>query len=251
MSDSAWFSDEWFWKTYGPIMFDSERMEKSSYEAKKIIDICGLKPGDRVFDCCCGMGRHSIELAASGCSVTGMDLSRGYLDIARKEASERSVTVDFIHRDVRELEYNEEFNAVINMFTSFGYFDDPDEDLVLLKNLHRSLKPGGTLFMEMWGKEVLARDFEERTWFERDGIKILLEYSVDLNWTELCNRWLFYKDEKMTEYSFSHRIFSAAEMADLLWKAGFETIEIYGDFEEAPYDHKAKNLILAVRKKTA
>ena len=102
--------------------------------------------------------------------------------------------------------------------------------------------------MEMQGKEVLARDFEERTWFEREGIKILLEYSIDLNWTELCNHWLFFKDDKMTEYSFSHRIFSAAEMADLLWKAGFSTIEIYGDFEKAPYDHKAKNLILVGRK---
>ena len=229
-------------------MFDSERMASSGFEASRIMDICGLHPGSRVFDCCCGMGRHSIELAAAGCSVTGMDLSKGYLDIARDEAAQRSVNVDFIHQDVREMNYSGEFDAVINMFTSFGYFEDPAEDLELLKKMYASLKPGGTLFMEMWGKEVLARDFEERSWFERDGIKILLEYSVDLNWTELCNRWLFYKDDKMTEYSFSHRIFSAAEMADLLWKAGFEMIEIYGDFNQAPYDSKAKNLILAARK---
>ncbi len=246
--NNEWFSDEWFWKTYGPIMFDEQRMKKSVYEAEQIMKICGLTGGQHVFDCCCGMGRHSLELAERGCRVTGVDLSRGYLDLAESEAKRRDLPADFICRDIREIEYDGEFDAVINMFTSFGYFEDPDEDLLLLKKLHRSLKPGGKLFMEMAGKEILARDFEERTWFEREGIKILLEYSVDLNWTELCNRWLFYKDDKMTEYSFSHRIFSASEMAMMLWQAGFETIEIYGNFDLAPYDHRAENLILLAEK---
>lgn len=248
MSDDSWYSDEWFWKNYGPIMFDKDRMASSAYEVKRIQDICGLKKDSSVFDCCCGMGRHSVEMAETGCKVTGVDLSSGYLEMAREAAAKRSLEVDFLEQDIRTIDYNESFDLVINMFTSFGYFDDPDEDLDLLKKLHKALKPDGTLFMEMWGKEILARDFEERTWFERDGIKILLEYSVDLNWTELVNRWLFYKDDKMTEYSFSHRIFSAAEMSNLLWRAGFSTVEIYGDFEQAPYDHKAKNLILVARK---
>jgi len=246
--NNNWFSDEWFWKTYGPIMFDEQRMKNSVYEAEQIMKICGLEKGQAVFDCCCGMGRHSLELAAKGCRVTGVDLSRGYLDLAEAEAQRRSIQVDFIHQDIREIKYENQFDTVINMFTSFGYFEDPDEDLLLLKKLYTSLKSGGTLFIEMAGKEILARDFEERTWFEREGIKILLEYSVDLNWTELCNRWLFFKDDKMTEYSFSHRIFSASEMAGLLWQAGFETIEIFGSFEQDLYDHKAENLILVARK---
>lgn len=244
----SWFSDEWFWKTYGPIMFDNDRMENSSYEADKIIEICGLKENYSVFDCCCGMGRHSISLAEKGCRVTGLDLSETYLGMAEKEAEIRNVTVDFIHKDARNIDFENQFDCVINMFTSFGYFEDPDDDLILLKKLHKSLKPGGTLFMEMTGKEVLARDFEERVWFEREGIKILLEYSVDLNWTELCNRWLFFQNDKMTEYSFSHRIFSAAEMAEMLWKAGFSEIDIYGNFEQGEYDHKAVNLILVAHK---
>jgi len=246
--NNNWFSDEWFWKTFGPIMFDEQRMQKSLYEVQKIMKLCALKNGSSVFDCCCGMGRHSLELAAEGCSVTGVDLSRTYLDLAEEEAQRRSLNVNFIHQDIREINYSEDFDTVINMFTSFGYFEDPDEDLTLLKKLHQALKPGGSLFMEMTGKEILARDFEERTWFEREGIKILLEYSVDLNWTELCNRWLFFKDDKMTEYSFSHRIFSASEISNLLWQAGFETIEIYGGFEQQPYDHRAENLILLARK---
>lgn len=243
-----WYSDEWFWETYGPIMFDELRMKRTPYEAESLFELCSLSDGSSVLDCCCGMGRHSLELARLGCDVTGVDLSEGYLKIAAREASSRGLSPEFIRRDVRDLDYHEEFDAVINMFTSFGYFEDPDDDLRLLKILYRSLKPGGILFMEMSGKEILARDFEERVWFEREGIKIMLEYSVDLNWTELVNRWLFYKDERMTEYSFSHRIFSASEMAAMLWEAGFPEIEIYGSFEKAPYDHKAEHLILMARK---
>ncbi len=243
-----WYSDEWFWETYGPIMFDELRMKRTPYEAESIFKLCSLSENDSVLDCCCGMGRHSLELARLGCRVTGVDLSEGYLKIASQEAFRRNLNVDFIRKDVRRIDYNKEFDAVINMFTSFGYFEDPDDDLKLLKSLHRSLRPGGTLFMEMSGKEILARDFEERVWFEREGIKIMLEYGVDLNWTELVNRWLFFQNGKMTEYSFSHRIFSASEMARMLWKAGFPEIEVYGNFEKAPYDHKAEHLILMARK---
>ena len=243
-----WYSDEWFWETYGPIMFDELRMNRTPYEAEHIFELCSLSSGASVLDCCCGMGRHSLELSRLGCDVTGVDLSDGYLKIAKQEAERRGLPVDFIKKDVRELDYCERFDSVISMFTSFGYFEDPDDDLKLLKTLHAALKPGGTIFMEMSGKEILARDFEERVWFEREGIKIMLEYSVDLNWTELVNRWLFYRDDKMTEYSFSHRIFSASEMANLLWEAGFPEIEIYGSFEKAPYDHKAEHLILVARK---
>jgi SAM-dependent methyltransferase len=243
-----WYSDEWFWETYGPIMFDELRMKRTPYEAERIVKLCSLSAGSSVLDCCCGMGRHSLELAGLGCDVTGVDLSEGYLKIAGEEAARRGLAPAFIHRDVRDIDYHDQFDAVINMFTSFGYFEDPDDDLRLLKILNRSLKPGGILFMEMSGKEILARDFEERVWFEREGIKIMLEYGVDLNWTELVNRWLFFQDERMTEYCFSHRIFSASEMARMLWEAGFPEIEIYGSFDRAPYDHKAEHLILMARK---
>jgi SAM-dependent methyltransferase len=243
-----WFSDEWFWETYGPLMFDEIRLSDTPAEAEGIIRLTGLDAKAEILDCCCGMGRHSIELASRGYRLTGTDLSEGYLKIARQEAEKRQLAVDWRRMDVRDLDYQDRFDGIINMFTSFGYFEDPEEDLILLKKLHAALKQGGVLFMEMMGKEVLARDFEERVWFEREGIKILLEYSVDLNWTELHNRWLFFQENKMTEYSFRHRIFAASEMAAMLWQAGFETIDIYGDFKGNLYDHKAKQLILVAHK---
>ena len=246
--EESWFSDEWFWETYGPLMFDPQRMEETPDEVDSILKMTGLSRESEVLDCCCGMGRHTIELASRGYRMTGVDLSKGYLKKAKAAAESRNVQVDWRRMNVIDLDYSRRFDGIINMFTSFGYFDNPDDDLVMLKKLHASLKEGGTLFMEMWGKEVLARDFEERVWFERDGIKIMLEYSIDLSWTELHNRWLFYQDGKMTEYAFHHRIFSAAEMAQLLGQAGFHQVDIYGGFDGRVYDNKAERLILVAHK---
>ena len=243
-----WFSDEWFWETYGPLMFDPQRMAETPREVDAIIKMTGLARGARILDCCCGMGRHTMELASRGYNLTGIDLSKGYLNKASDRAMKEGLSIEWNHMNVMDLKRENEFDGIINMFTSFGYFDDPDDDVRMLEKLHAALKPEGVLFMEMWGKEVLARDFEERVWFEREGVTILLEYGIDLNWTELRNRWLFYRDNKMTEYTFSHRIFSAAEMARLLGEAGFPIVDIYGGFDGRIYDNQAQRLILVARK---
>jgi len=247
-SNEPWFSDEWFWQTYGAIMFDEERLSRTSDEVDRILKLTGLSPESEILDCCCGMGRHSMEMAVRGASVTGVDLSEGYLAKAAETARSRDLNIDWVRMDVRDMKYNNRFDGIINMFTSFGYFEDPEDDLILLRNIHSALKEGGTFFIEIMGKEILARDFEERVWFERGDTKIMLEYSVDLNWTELHNRWLFLEGEKLTEYRFSHRIFSALEMAQLMARAGFASIDIYGGFDGSPYDHKASHLILTGRK---
>ncbi len=243
-----WFSDEWFWETYGPLMFDPQRMAETAGEVEAIEKMAGFREQSRILDCCCGMGRHTIELARKGHRMTGIDLSRGYLKKAGEEAAKQNLSIQWKRMNALELDDNGTYDGIINMFTSFGYFDDPEDDLILLKKMHKALKPGGTLFMEMWGKEVLARDFEERVWFEREGITILLEYGIDMNWTELRNRWLFYQNGKMTEYTFSHRIFSAAEMSQMLGEAGFPTVDIYGGFDGRVYDNQAEQLILVARK---
>ncbi|OQY34248.1 MAG: hypothetical protein B6241_05525, partial [Spirochaetaceae bacterium 4572_59] len=238
--DEPWFSDEWFWETYGPLMFDEKRLSETPSEVDGIIRLAGLEDKSEILDCCCGMGRHTIEMASRGFSMSGVDLSAGYLKTAIKDAKEKKLDIEWKRMDVLDMDYENRFDAILNMFSSFGYFDDPEDDLVLLKKMHSALKDDGVLFMDMWGKEVLARDFEERVWFEREeGLKILLEYSVDLNWTELHNRWLFFKDDKMTEYSFHHRIFSAYEMSVMLGEAGFEQVDVYGDFTGSLYDHQA------------
>ena len=125
-------------------------------EVEAALKLLGLKPKGRVLDLCCGPGRHSLELARRGFAVVGVDNTAGYIAEAKKRAKSEKLKVEFVKGDMRCFRRLGAFDAVINMFTAFGYFKNPRDDRRVLENIHRSLKPGGKLLMEMLGKEILA-----------------------------------------------------------------------------------------------
>jgi SAM-dependent methyltransferase len=246
--NKKWYYDDDFWITYGPVMFDKERIKSASYEIDNLIMLSDLKPGDSVLDSCCGQGRHSIIFADRGMKVTGVDITLPYLKTARERAEDKKLPIEFIHEDILEFVREDTFDCATNLYNSLGYFDDPDDDLVYFKNIFKSLKPGGRFIIECSGKEVLARDFRDCFWYEYENFKILVEYSINLNWTELETRWIFLKDGKEADAVFRHRIFSALELAKLLSEAGFETVEFFGDYNGSLYDQNAERLIAIARK---
>jgi SAM-dependent methyltransferase len=169
---NAWHEQDAFWEKWAPIMFHERRWEKTAEEVANIISLLNIGEATSVLDLCCGPGRHSLELARQGFSVTAVDM----------------------------------------------------------------------------GKEVLARIFRERDWYELDNTMILAERKVCANWTWMENRWLMVRDGKMDECKVSHRLYSAAELAALLSDCGFKVIDVYGDLTGAPYDHTAKRLVLVAHK---
>ncbi len=139
--------------------------------------------------------------------------------------------------------------AAINVFISFGYFEDQDEDRQVARNLFASLKPGGALLMEMMGKEVLARIFQPRRWHRLDDGAIRLdETEVTRGWTWGRTRWMLIRDGECTEHVVEHRIYSAAELTALLAEAGFESSEVHAQLSGTPYDHEAPRLVVLARK---
>jgi cyclopropane fatty-acyl-phospholipid synthase-like methyltransferase len=242
-SAPAWFADESFWKIYAPLMFNTARWELAEAEAERIIELLNLQGGDTVLDACCGVGRHALALAARGMKVTGVDCTKAYLDAAAGSAESEGLEVSLVQQDIREYTNPAAFTAAINMFTSFGYFDREEENLLILQNIHASLKPGGRILLDLLGKEVLARDFKESEWFEENGMIILQEHRIIRDWSRLENRWLLLHNGKRYDYTFSHAVYSAKEIIYLLKKAGFSTCEVYGDLNKAPYDNRASRLI--------
>ena len=157
-----WFEDESFWKATEPFLFPPDRLASAPDEIGAVLSLAGVEDGD-VLDLCCGPGRHSIELARRGFRVTGVDRSSFLLGRARDLASEAGVDVEWVRQDMRRFARDEAFDLVLSMFTSFGYFDDPSDDVAVLRNVHRSLRPGGTLVLDAAGKEWLAREFQPTT----------------------------------------------------------------------------------------
>jgi len=177
-----------------------------------------------------------------------VDRTKSYLDKARKLAKKENLKAKFIQKDMRKFCQPHTFDVAINLFTSFGFFDDPKDDEKVLKNVFRSLKKRGVFLLDTMGKEVVARIFRERDWMEIDGNIILEERKVCKDWTWVESRWVLLKDGKREEYTVSLRLYSAAELRDLLEYIGFKQIEVYGDLAGAPYDHTAKRLVLVAHK---
>jgi len=243
-----WHEDDAFWETWGPMMFSERRLSNTPADVDSILSLLGVESGAQILDLCCGPGRHSLELARRGFQVTGVDRTKAYLDRATEQAREEGLDVEFVQEDMRTFCRPDAFDAAINMFTSFGYFEDPEDDRWVVTNVCRSLKAGGVLLMDMHGKETLARIFQPRVWDEQDGVLLLQERHVTDNWSWMENRWIVLSGDKRTEFLFSHRLYSATEIVSLLTGRGFASADVYGSLDGSPYDHTARRLVAVARK---
>ena len=245
-----WHEDDAFWETWGPVLFTRQRLADAPVEVERIVALLNLKPGTRVLDLGCGVGRHSLELARRGFQVTGVDRTGRYLEQASAQAAKEGLKVEFVQDDMRNFCRANAFDAVINMFTTFGYFEDPEEDRQVALNVYRSLKSGGLFLLDTMGKEVLARIFQENRWHEENGALVLEERKVSQNWGWMENRWIMIKDDKRSEFRVNHRLYSATELISLLTGCGFKHVDACGDLDGSAYDHTARRLVVVARKYT-
>ena len=248
---SAWFEDDALWESLEGFLFSQFRSRAITVrEAEQILAL--VRPPQRaaVLDLYCGPGRNALEFARRGFQVTGVDRTTRYIEAARASAIREGLTVEFVQEDMRRFHRPAAFDLALNLFSSFGYFADAGEDLQVLRNLHASLKPGGTLLLEMAGKEPLARDFQPRTWHrhaERDEY-LLEERIVQEGWSVIEHHWIWMRGPEQKVFTWSIRLYSGAEMMGLLSDAGFSAVQLYGSLAGTLYDHTAQRLVAVATK---
>ncbi|MFQ5500568.1 MAG: class I SAM-dependent methyltransferase, partial [Candidatus Zixiibacteriota bacterium] len=220
-----WYENDRLWEVTESNIFSPERCEAAKGEIDQLETLLGSPVTGKVLDLCCGVGRHSLELARRGCSVCAVDRTEAYLERARTQAAAEKQSIEFVQCDMRQFRRENAFDLAINLFTSFGYFDDPNDDRLVAENLLHSLKPGGRVVIDLVGKEILARIYLERDWHRlEDGRAMLAERKVCRDWTWMENKWTIVGESSCEEFEFSHRIYSAAELSMLLSGVGFEAI---------------------------
>ena len=149
--------------------------EQTEQEVEFISAVLDLPAEASILDLCCGWGRHTIRLATRGYRMSGLDLSRYHLELARQAATEAGVDSQWLESDMRGVPSpNESFDAVVNLFTAFGYFDDADNQRVL-EEVSRVLKPGGRFLLDVINRDNLMRVFRETDWRESDDGEVILE----------------------------------------------------------------------------
>ncbi len=140
-------------------------------QVSRLIDILELPDGSRVLDCPCGQGRHAHLLAEAGFKVTGVDYSAALLTHAKARGSSPS-RLRYDRHDMRHLPspWTGRFDGVVNLFTSFGFFLDPNDDVRVLREFARVLRPGGVLVLHCGSRDgVMARFVGKDWWTTRDG----------------------------------------------------------------------------------
>lgn len=174
-----------------------EALAAAPMEAAAVWRTLGLKPGARLLDLACGTGRHSILLARRGAFVVGVDKTEAYLQEARAGARGLKNCL-FARGDMRRLPFKGEFDAAINLWTSFGYFAKPSDDLKALKGVARALKPGGLFLIDLIDFAWVKKHGTRRRWDRRADGAYLLQDAVWLEGRDprIVNAWIILRPGK-------------------------------------------------------
>ena len=206
--------------------------------------------GARILDLCCGHGRHTVELAAAGYSMVGQDLSVIFLDLAKDAAAARDLQIQFVHADMREIPFEGEFDAIINMFSAFGYFDDDTENQKVLDRVARALKPGGKFLIDLLNTLRIIRNFLAQSWDELpDGTSVLTKRDYNLltgNIEEL--RTYIAPDGSKREVHLVWRLYFYPELAKMLNHADLTPIQVFGNFDGSKYTWDSNRMIVLAEK---
>ncbi|MEG6586046.1 class I SAM-dependent methyltransferase [Dendrosporobacter sp. 1207_IL3150] len=217
-------------------------------EVRFITSVLNLPRRSNILDLYCGYGRHAIELAKAGYNVVGVDATQSFLDIAYQKAIEEKVEITFQLSDMRELNYINQFDAVINMFAAFGYFTD-EENIKVLELISKALRPGGLFLIDLLNRDWMVHNNLNRYWRHPSG-EYVLSYKVELKqgMATLKRQLNNQVTGEKKQYEFALRAYSLSEMVSNLNHCGFKIITTYGAFDQRPYGMETPRMIILAQK---
>jgi SAM-dependent methyltransferase len=227
-------------------------LERDRREVARVIEVLGLPTGSRVLDVPCGQGRHSHLLAEAGFRVDGLDFSTTLLERAKKRGT--GPTLEYHRGDMRELpsEWTGRFDAVLNLFTSFGFFAVPADDRLVLVEFARVLVPGGTLVWHGGSRDGVMARFLERDWWQTsDGTLHAQDRRFDplSGILTVDSRWSGPGGSGTREHHI--RLYTATRLAELCAVAGLIVEEAYDGWRDRPLTRHSTEMLLVARKPRA
>ena len=244
-----WFDDDAFWRETFPFIFSEKRLGLADEIIGKVLKLTQLK-AKSALDLCCGPGRFAIALAQRGFSVTGVDRTKYLLDRARARARAARVQVEWVQQDMRDFVRREAYDFVLSMFSSFGYFEVRDEDAIVLGNIFESLRPGGMLLIDLFGKETLAKAFQNALAETLpDGTMLVQQPRIVDGWNRIVTDWTVIRKGRARKFTFQINLYSGQELRQAMERAGFADVKLYGNLDGDPYASNAMRLIAVGRKR--
>jgi D-alanine-D-alanine ligase len=201
----------------------------TSREVRIFMDILGIDKDTRILDLCCGQGRHVMEMARLGYwDVHGMDRSHYLISRARYFAKKEFPDISFKEGDARKLPYpDNHFGAVTLLGNSFGYFETQQDDLHVLREIRRVMKPGGKLLIDITDGDFMRASFEPRSWEWIDkNYFVCRERSLSTDNQRLISREVITHVKKgvIADQFYAERLYNLQTLLDLLKENGFSNV---------------------------
>jgi SAM-dependent methyltransferase len=228
-------------------IFEPHRWAAAETEVARLLEQLQLPAHAAVLDMPCGPGRHLIHLAARGLRVTGVDLTQSYLDEARQRLSAAGLSAELIHADMRELLRPASFDAVLHLYSSFGYFDDPRDDLRLLRNMRESLRESGCAVLELAVLDGVVLDSAQEHALENGSSIVESASRRDQNGA-LERDWETRGSSEAgprQRWRAKHRLYRVSELERMLRDAGFNSIRVFGGFDGSAFDAAGHAVVVA------
>jgi SAM-dependent methyltransferase len=236
-----WFSSKYYLELY---------KHRDVFEAQNVINLIqrtlNIGNKSRIIDVCCGAGRHSLELAKRGYDVTGIDLSEFLISQAKlnyRKSPEKNLKAKFLIKDMRNFNFEKSFDVALNIFTSFGYFQDDGENFKMFTNVHKSLKDNGYFIFDYLNDTYLKDNLIPESNDKINGLEIVQKRRIE---NKFVIKDIYIGKQKFTEIL---KLYSRIEISSFLIYQGFDIIEFFGDYYGNPFDKdNSKRLIIFAEK---
>ena len=225
--------------------------QQTRAEADFIQQAVAASTGARLLDVPCGNGRHSLEMAARGYRMTGVDLSAEFMEEARQRSASAGLDIEWRQSDMRNLPGNAEFDGAFCFGNSFGYLE-PAGMQEFVAAVGRALKPGGMFVLQTGvAAESILPTFQEREWYRCGDVVMLIANEYDAFHSCLDTTYTFLRDGKSETGESTHWVYTAAEIQRMLAQHGLETRALYAGLDRAPFHLGAPTLYLVAQARAA
>jgi SAM-dependent methyltransferase len=239
----AWFK-EWFDSPYYHLLYKKRDDKEAVDFLTQLFKTLTIPSSAKLLDLACGNGRHSRTMAQLGYNTIGVDLSPNNIQIAKQINSD--LNQFFVH-DMRQVLKKNEFDAVLNLFTSFGYFTDKNDNIQTLRSVYENLKPGAIFIQDFLNAESVIKNIVEKETIKRGDV--VFEITRQIIDQQIIKNISFEVGQETFEFSEEVTLFSLSDFEQMYQRVGFEIKHLYGDYQLNAFNPKSSDRLILISEK--